>query len=639
VAHGAEERRSFDMRQKEKKQLRTGKKADGGGCANGPSGPASFLSPGGRRPRLALSSRSAKRVRWFVFLLLATVALAGFFLRFYHLQADPPLWGYVYDTDEGHYSYTAHNRLVFGHWFVNEARYGLITPLFTFIQYLVAVLGGGDPSIASYRLVSAVCGVFSCGLMALFFQDRWRALVAVTLASASFMGFVHSRLGITEMMLTLMIQITVLAAWQAFKRASFLLAALSGAAAAGSVMVKPTAAFIAPIILIAPLLCRIPVGGRRSYWLGTAAGGVLAALLWSLIVVLPYWDAWRHMMAHSTSFGRASISLDFATAECLWHFLLSPALQTMPFLWPLALCWCFVSWVPRWWRRENDILDTLLFLWIAAGVGLLGIPAYQPARWQIMLFPPVMCAGLKFLPNLQRTSMAVMGLVAAAGVAALYSCCTAGHFLADSAEIEPVNGVFGHFGPALTALSLFVAAWFVARAFSLEKWQRLACGIITVELAMQCWFHAKYTWPTFLRPSQWDAVARDLEHMPSRETAVFSGEMVQDLSLRAKIRVLPIYYLLEEPTDAAVRDFFARQNCVPTFFVLMDSNLKQWFTQAPVFASSLEEVGSYPLLIGGIGWQNVHFFRFRSYEWLATPGQPESAPGAPQEKTGSKSSN
>jgi hypothetical protein len=627
------------MRQKEKKQLPAKRKADCGGFAAKRSGPTSSLSPGAGRPLLAPNSQPAKRVRQFVFLLLGMVALAGLFLRFHHLQADPPLWRYVFNTDEGHYSYTTHNRLVFGHWFVNEARYGLITPLFVFIQYLVAVLGGGEPSISSYRLVSAVCGVFSCGLMALFFQDRWHSLLAVTLASVSFMGFVHSRLGITEMMLTLMIQITVLAAWQAFKRASFLLAALSGAAAACSMMVKPTAAFIVPIIFIAPLLCRTPARVRQSYWLGMAAGGTLAALLWSMIVALPYWDAWRHMMAQSTSFGRTAISLDFATAECLWHFLLSPGLQTMPFLWPLALCWCVFSWAPQWWRRENDVLDTLLFLWIAAGVGLLGVSAYQPARWQIMLFPPVMCAGLKFLPNMQRTSMAVMGLGAAAGVAALYSCCTAGHFLASSANINPAGGVFGHFGSALTAASLFVAAWFVARAFSLKKWQRLACGIITVELAMQCWFHANYTWPSFLRPSQWEAVTRDLEQIPSRETAVFSGDMVQDLSLRAKIHVLPTFYLLDEPTDAAVRDFFVRQNCVPTFFVLVDGDLKQWDTQAPVFANSLEEVGRYPLLIGGIGWQNVHLFRFRSYEWLATPERQESIPRVPQDKTGINSSN
>ena len=155
------------------------------------------------------------------FVLLGGVAVVGLALRFHHLEADAPSWSYVYNTDEGHYSYTAHNRLALGHWFVNEAKYGLITPLFSFAQFAVAAIRGGEPSIVSYRLVSALCGVLSCGLMALFFRDNFRRLAVVALASVSFMGFVHSRLGITEMMLTLMAQITALAAWRAFARGGF----------------------------------------------------------------------------------------------------------------------------------------------------------------------------------------------------------------------------------------------------------------------------------------------------------------------------------------------------------------------------------------------------------------------------------
>src|SRR6185437_3643153 len=84
-----------------------------------------------------------------IFLLLTLAAITGLVLRFYHLQADPPHWGLVYNTDEAHYSYTAHNKILYGHWFVNEAKYGLMTPLFAFTQYLVATLAGGDPSIAT----------------------------------------------------------------------------------------------------------------------------------------------------------------------------------------------------------------------------------------------------------------------------------------------------------------------------------------------------------------------------------------------------------------------------------------------------------------------------------------------------------
>jgi len=152
-----------------------------------------------------------------------------------------------------------------------------------------------------------------------------------------------------------------------------------------------------------------------------------------------------------------------------------------------------------------------------------------------------------------------------------------------------------------------------------------------MELAVQCWFHATYSWPAFFRPSQWDAVARDLDQMAPRGTAIFSGDMVQDLSLHAKIHVLPTYYVLNEPTDAAIRDFFARQNCVPAYFILVDSSLKEWITRAPAFVKSLEEVARYPLIIGGVGWQNLHVCRVNSHDWLVAPERQGPTPGLPQE--------
>jgi len=623
--------RCNNMRVKHKSRSSANNNADPDGSGSGRAGATSSDSPGAQQPGLAMSRGSGKGVRRFAFLLFGILALAGLVLRFYHLQADPPLWGYVYNTDEGHYSYTAHNRLVFGHWFVNEAKYGLITPLFAFAQFQLAAIGGGDASIASYRLVSAVSGVLSCVLLALFFQDYWRRLAAVALASVSFMGFVHSRLGITEMLLTLMVQITVLFVWQAFKRGSFPLAALAGAAAVGSLMVKPTAVFITPILLMAPLLCRTPNRFRGPYWFGAATGAALAGLLWSWFIIMPFWDAWRRMMTQSTSFGREAFALDSTALQCLWHFFLSPALQTMPLLWPLALCWCLVSWIPRWWKGGNDLLDTILFLWIAAAVLILGTSTYQPARWQMLLFPPVICAGLRFLPDLRRPAMAATGLLAVLGSAGFYSLFQAGHFLSRGHQNEPASGVFGHSGPAITVLCVYVAAWFAARKVGAGRWQQLACGIIAVELAVQCWFHADYTWPAFFRPSQWNEVAKDLAQLPPRGTAVFSGEMVQDLSLRAKIHVLPTYYLLDEPTDAAIREFFVRQNAVPDYFVLLDNNVKKWVAGAPAFAASLEEVGHFSLIIGGIGIQKVHLCRFRSYDWLVRPdGQRPATGQAPQ---------
>lgn len=557
--------------------------------------------------------------QWFrvaVFSLLILVTGAGLTFRFYHLQADPPYWGLIYNTDEAHYSYTAHNKLLFGHWFVNDAKYGLMTPLFAFTQYLVALIAQSDPSsVVTYRLVSAISGIVSCLLMTLFFKERWQQLTAVAIASISFMLFVHSRMGITEMLLTLMLQIAVLAAAQSFLRNNILLATISGVAAIGAIMVKPTAMFISPIFIIAPLLCRATIRTHRSYWLGLGSGIAVAFALWISIVIAPNWEAWRYFTMHGSAAGREGMSFGFSTVENLWNFILSPGLITLPFLWPLALCFCFASWLPQWWRKENTFLDTLVVLWILTGIGILGITDFQPVRWQILLFPPVIYAGLKFLQEMQKPVMVAVGLITVVALSLIYSIHVPGQILA-SGEINPGAGILGYSTVTLTIGIVFCAGYFFSRFAGCIRWQQLARGIIAAEIAMQCWFHAKLTVPSFNRPSLWEAAAKDLKTLPSADTAIFSGELTQDFSLRAKIHTLPTYYLLDDVTDASLRDFFTRQSSKPDYFIVIDASASNLTVHAPAFANSLEVVRRYPLIIGGIGFHNVFVCHFKSYDWL-----------------------
>src|SRR5262249_10914055 len=123
-------------------------------------------------------------------------------LRLYRPAADPPSWFYVYNTDEGHYSYNTHNKIKYAHWFVNEAKYALITPLFNLAQYLVAAGLPSQPNIIRYRAISILSGVLFCFALQYLFRQAFIKWTAVALGSISFMGVVHSRLGIPEMMLT-----------------------------------------------------------------------------------------------------------------------------------------------------------------------------------------------------------------------------------------------------------------------------------------------------------------------------------------------------------------------------------------------------------------------------------------------------
>src|SRR5438093_2090458 len=93
---------------------------------------------------------------------LVSVITLGFGLRLYRPAADPPYWPYVYNTDEGHYSYNTHDKIKYGRWFVDEAKYALMTPVFNVVQYAVAIILPDRTGIVRYRAVSMLAGILFC---------------------------------------------------------------------------------------------------------------------------------------------------------------------------------------------------------------------------------------------------------------------------------------------------------------------------------------------------------------------------------------------------------------------------------------------------------------------------------------------
>lgn len=551
-------------------------------------------------------------------IVLCAVAALGWAMRGYRLGADPSAWSYVFNTDEGHYSFNTQNRLNHGRWFVDEAKYALITPLFSLGQWAVAAAAPGPYRIAHYRAISVVCGVASCLAMALFFRRRAMRCAAVALASLSFVGIVHSRLGIPEMMLTLFAQLSVAAAWYAHRRRSVALAVLGGALAAGCVFIKPTGVIMLPVLLAAPLMCTMSGKRRMRYWLGVLCGMALAAVLWAAVILIPWWDSWRYMNAAATSMGRESIGdnpLDLV--KSFSRLLVSPALQTMPLLWPLSLCWCVIVGAAVVRRKRVQLLDALLILWLLAAAGMVGMSSYQPCRWQVILFPPVICAGLRFVMNQRRRMIAVSAVCLALLLSAAYTRTMAAPFFQFSGRGEPAAGMLSHIH--LLGLCLLVAAagFAVTRSFTTRKWHAFAGAVVAVELTVQALFLYAYQWPTYGQTNQWHRMAEQLETMSAAGDVNFTGDLVQDLSLRADIRVMPTYYLVTRPTDESLRAFYSRQASVPTHALLIYATAAKYRRDAPLFFNCLTPLQMHRLYIGGLGRRTVVLCRFNSYDWLS----------------------
>ena len=565
---------------------------------------------------------SSINFRFIALTLLVCIIISGFGLRIYKPQADPPDWNYIFNTDEGHYSYNALSKLKHGHWFPDEAKYALVTPLFSAGQYFVALLLEGQSDIVRFRAISIISGIISSLFIAFFLEGKMFRIAGVALASISFMSVVHSRLGITEMMLTLFLQLTVFFAWQGGKNSSIFFSFLAGLGAAACFMIKPTGGFILPVIIIAPLISHTLDHHMKLYWKGVGGGVLLGISLWLFVIGIPYWDEWRNMLAATISFGKESIVLSpMSVLKSISTFLFSPALQSMPLLWPLSISWCFFFFLPRFKKKQVDFLEALIFLWLFFGIGVLGFAAYQPGRWQLFLLPPIIVAGLRFLQCNPRFFVMVISLIFALALSVFYSKFFIGRFLQIGGEIHPGYGMFSNVFSGSAAVLVFFGVYFLLRRLKgLERWQSVSCSVIVLELVVQCFFHGMVTLPSYKHPSQWSNVAVDTEKLIGRDK-IISGIIVQNLALYSDINVIPTFYVLKGNDDKSVEEFYSRQPRLPSYFMMDDVEYKKWRANAPNFVNNLEEARRYVLNIGGLGRRVFLIYKIKSYDWLPSREQ------------------
>lgn len=555
-----------------------------------------------------------------ILIFLAGIIVLGFGLRFYKPAADPPLWGYVYNTDESHYSYNTLTRLKYGQWFPDEAKFALVTPLFSAFQYFCATFLKNQPDIVRYRAINIVSGILSCLVMAFFINGKWMRFIAVVLASASFLGVVHSRIAIPDMMLTFFLQLTILAAWQSYQQRNFICSYLTGLLSVSCLMIKATGILILPVILLAPLICYTPDSNRKVYWLGVIAGVISGFSLWAVFIIIPFWNEWYHMMSVPFSSNFRYVSFDLTKMiKSYSKLLLSPAFQTMPLLWPLALCWCGASFLPQLKKKKSTFLDSLLFLWILGGIAMVGSASYQPARWHIILFPPVILAGLRFFQSNPGRNIKIFSFLFAGSLSVVYSIFVADRFLEVGEQIHPENGLFSHVIPAAIAFFIIVATYHIIKKFGRESWQAIACAVIVLELSVQSMFHLTFMVPSYYRQSQWTNIATDMEKLMMKKEDIITGDIVQNLRLYSDINILPTYHIQGKVDDESIRNFYSRQNRLPTYYLIIDFKQSKYRADAPRLMKSLQEVQRYSLYIGGVGRRVLHVYRIKSYEWLHSP--------------------
>ncbi len=328
--------------------------------------------------------------------LVLALAVASFLLallRFVHLEADFPVQLTSSEapyTDEGWYTNAAVRHHQRGVWHlegdVNEAT---VMPLFHVVQRLGFAAFGR--SFASARLVAVLCWL---ALMVLAWRlvhresDLAGALCALVLA-AQFHLFAYSRVALVELPMLLPYLGGLL--WmhesrdRSCERNAFRIGAVAGAATAIAALLKFSAVFFGPAMLLAAVALPETRRGRGRALLGYVVGATLAPAYWLVQASLHPEDV-RHFF--DTLFGGQQHSRRASVARTAYTALrdlaridlavaLAAAIAGLHALraWRPADTWAFFA------RLDVQLLGFAALSWLLPAITL-----YQPTRY---LMPPL----------------------------------------------------------------------------------------------------------------------------------------------------------------------------------------------------------------------------------------------------------
>ena len=308
-------------------------------------------------------------------------------------------------ADEGLWTTSTKNFLLFGDWFMDERSHLFLSPVFHLLSLVPFWVFG--PSIEAARLVSVVAGTLSVALVYLLalrlFRDRSIALVSALLLALDPWAVITSRQAMTESVLLFFVLAT--AVLLLGRRREIILA---GVCFALAILTKLNAGAMGiafgGFLLLSPALD--PDGGSWRERMGDAAiFGVVALGL----AGLGYWamaqiDPGRFMEVFSRELGGAHVGSEGAATGRL---AIRPALiggsvleliRMNPFLVPLAAIGAAVAAT----RRRPAVV--FIALWLVVGLGFPLLQVYQPIRYFFPALPALILLVAALLVALRQVA-------------------------------------------------------------------------------------------------------------------------------------------------------------------------------------------------------------------------------------------
>jgi len=228
--------------------------------------------------------------------LIYIIILVSYLIRYCNLEADVPFFVQThYIVDEGGWLHNARSKYLYDAWITHTHDNPFyVAPGYSLLLYASFLMG--ELSLYSARLVSVLSGTLTVLVLWVYLKRNGNLRIANS--GAGFlaicgMHIIYSRLVMAEVTLTLLLMV-VLLLWGERKRAGF--AVLSGAVFAGMFVVKLSAIYFAPMLLILFSLEAAREELRRKDFLQFLVGSMAVGVIFVVFFVMPnqkqflYWN-------------------------------------------------------------------------------------------------------------------------------------------------------------------------------------------------------------------------------------------------------------------------------------------------------------------------------------------------------------
>jgi len=351
----------------------------------------------------------------YYYLILIILLLAGAYLRFSHLRADPPhdlSWSLGPFTDEGAISINARNMVLFGHWLMDDIFRMGVSPLLSLLYYVIfSIFGTGFIQI---RVLPVLLSLGTLVLLFLILKKEGSikaALFSGFFLTTSYLYVMHNRLALEETSLNFFLILSLFFMQLGEEKRFYLF--LCGFTSVLSVLWIKIIGF--PVILVILLeIFRWGISSKvqernrliiKSFLL-YVTGAFLAILIWFFTIFLPFKTplityfvavSFKSAAGHPGNLGEFIRNLlNLGTGDKLFPRAF--------YIFVLGFFYIFYFF-GKFKQRLKDSsfhLDTLCVFWLMFGSLSLCYNLYHPIRYQMILIPPLAILAGYFLESLSQ---------------------------------------------------------------------------------------------------------------------------------------------------------------------------------------------------------------------------------------------